>query len=159
MRLRDRNHFLHRQDRLDAIQRDRPLARDARETDFARSVIAEAERRRRNDVAIAEVQAEKLTTICGDCEREWPTDTGNQICPECGNDGEIEGHVVRAEPYDIGASNQSISDYWQRVGGHPDAGEIDSEDVPCCAWCGEPLPVGVRDEYCSTSCAVQAEAD
>jgi hypothetical protein len=36
-----------------------------------------------------------LTTICGKCEYEWPTDSGVQICPKCGNDGEIEGHVVR----------------------------------------------------------------
>jgi predicted amidophosphoribosyltransferase len=34
------------------------------------------------------------TTICGSCEREWPTDAG-RICPECGNDGDIEGHVIR----------------------------------------------------------------
>lgn len=36
-----------------------------------------------------------LTTICGKCEREWDTDTGRQVCPECGNDGDIEGHVIR----------------------------------------------------------------
>lgn len=38
-----------------------------------------------------------MTTICGCCEHEWPTDSGRQVCPKCGNDGEIEGHVVRQE--------------------------------------------------------------
>lgn len=38
-----------------------------------------------------------MTTICSCCEREWKTDSGLQICPECGNDGSIEGHVVREE--------------------------------------------------------------
>lgn len=33
----------------------------------------------------------------GCCEHEWPTDTGRQVCPECGNDGNIEGHVIRDE--------------------------------------------------------------
>lgn len=42
-----------------------------------------------------------ITTICGKCEKEWPTDSGAQICPECGNDGEIEGHVVRQEAEDM----------------------------------------------------------
>jgi hypothetical protein len=38
-----------------------------------------------------------MTTICGKCEYEWPTDSGRQVCPKCGNDGSIEGHVVREE--------------------------------------------------------------
>ena len=37
----------------------------------------------------------ELWTICGKCEYEWRTDTGRQICLECGNDGQIEGHIVR----------------------------------------------------------------
>lgn len=37
------------------------------------------------------------TTICSVCEYEWLTDTGVQVCAQCGNDGEIEGHVVRRE--------------------------------------------------------------
>jgi hypothetical protein len=40
---------------------------------------------------------ERLTTICGKCEQEWPTDSGRQVCSDCGNDGAIEGHVVRSE--------------------------------------------------------------
>jgi hypothetical protein len=42
----------------------------------------------------------RLTTICGKCEREWPTDSGRTICPKCGNDGEsdnVGAHVIRDE--------------------------------------------------------------
>lgn len=41
-----------------------------------------------------------MTTICGACEYEWPTHTGLQVCPKCGNDGSIEGHVVRENEHD-----------------------------------------------------------
>ena len=34
--------------------------------------------------------------ICGRCETEWLLDSGLQICPHCGNDGDIEGHVIRS---------------------------------------------------------------
>ena len=43
----------------------------------------------------------ELTTICGQCEREWPTDSGRQVCPECGNDGDIEHHVIRGDRQDV----------------------------------------------------------
>lgn len=36
-----------------------------------------------------------LWTICGRCEYEWRTDSGRTVCRECGNDGTIEGHVIR----------------------------------------------------------------
>ena len=41
--------------------------------------------------------AAHLTSICGYCEYEWSTDSGRQVCIKCGNDGDIEGHVVRDE--------------------------------------------------------------
>jgi hypothetical protein len=105
--------------------------RDRRDQAFARSMISEATRRHNNDVACREQETEDAR------ETTYALD----------------------QQYDIGASNASTDAYWQRVGGHPDVGEIDSEDVPQCPWCGEPLPVGVREEYCSVQCAVSAEAD
>lgn len=40
--------------------------------------------------------APRPVTICGVCEAEWPTDSGAQVCPSCGNDGEVEGHAIRS---------------------------------------------------------------
>ena len=49
------------------------------------------------------------TTICGKCEREWPTNTGMQVCPECGNDGDIEGHVVREDDAERAAVDREFA--------------------------------------------------
>lgn len=39
-----------------------------------------------------------VTIICGKCEKEWSGDkTSSRVCPECGNDGEIESHVSRED--------------------------------------------------------------
>jgi len=42
--------------------------------------------------------AVRVTIICGACEHEWSGDTTqSRVCPKCGNDGEIESHVVRQD--------------------------------------------------------------
>lgn len=41
-------------------------------------------------------ETKDLRTICGKCEREWPTDHGRTICPWCGfDDSEGEENVIR----------------------------------------------------------------
>jgi len=52
-----------------------------------------------------------MTTICGRCEKEWPTNSGLQICAVCGNDGEIEGHVVR----DDRATEDDVKEAFRRL--------------------------------------------
>ncbi len=39
--------------------------------------------------------SEPITAICTCCEREWDPDKRDPVCPECGNDGDIEGHAYR----------------------------------------------------------------
>jgi hypothetical protein len=106
--------------------RSSKVNRDRRDQSFARSVIAEAERRRRLAAEIA------LACCC---------DGNDPACPRHG----------------IAASNARQNDYWQRVGGHPDAGEVDGPDSERCSWCSEPMPNDIYAPYCSNWCAVQGE--
>jgi hypothetical protein len=116
--------------------------RDRRDQAFARSVIAEAERRRRIAESIAE-GAVALPPAAQELAREaLRCCTGSD--PACPTHG-------------IAASNARQDAYWRRVGGHPDAGEVDGPDVERCIWC-ETEPVDeAHAPYCSTYCAVQAE--
>ena len=58
------------------------------------------------------------TTICGKREYEWPTDSGRQTCARYGNDGTIEGHVVRVDgPYVPARLTGRCADGAERDGG------------------------------------------
>lgn len=94
-----------------------------------------------------------VTTICGKCEREWSTDTGNQVCPACGNDGDIEPHAVRVAPKERRQlqrhdADRRLSD--RRVGellelwhtGHPPASSRTEVTRVVCAWCRKVLRDG-----------------
>ena len=57
----------------------------------------------------------------------------------------------------IAASNARQSDYWRRVGGHPDAGHQDHDEPERCIWCSEEPQTEEYAPYCSNNCAAQAE--
>jgi hypothetical protein len=69
-----------------------------------------------------------MTTICGKCEHEWSTDTGGQVCPACGNDGEIECHVVRHEQRRVLTRNERLQELADRG--------IDTTGPDDCGWAG-----------------------
>ncbi len=49
------------------------------------------------------------TIICGACEHEWSGDrTSSRTCPACGNDGDIEPHVVRVDERSRSASRLTL---------------------------------------------------
>ncbi len=61
-----------------------------------------------------------LCGYCGRCTAAWEADMSD----------------------DIGASNARQNDYWKRVGGHPDAGYMDTDEDARCECCGEPAGGG-----------------
>ena len=123
--------------------------RDRRDDAFCRSVIAEATRRHLNESrspdgdgqrmsnALIQGYGENLTPQGKDqLGAEQSERVGVVIAPQ--GDERLHGNRLSksadgSKPsdshYNIGQSNARQNDYWQRVGGHPDAGEMDHDEM------------------------------
>lgn len=128
--------------------------RDRRDQAFARSVIAEATRRQN---MINPQGGDEHVIISADRPVEYGALDGNtiKVRPCC------NGNDPACPTQGVAASNARQNDYWQRVGGHPDAGHVDVPDKECCIYCGTPLDCDPEPNhpYCSTQCAVDADND